>query len=484
MHRRAFLRGVAGSVALGSVGTVGGHPGPYSPLGSVPVPNAKEAVPDPAGEFAYVATTDGFAVVDVRIPSDPQIVFERRNLLADRETGPLRQIQDLKVEGDLLVVAGPANSLQGDVLQGFVLYDVSDPANPQQVAFHETQFPIHNCFLREGIVYLTGNDGQANPLVLVDVREGQPEEIARWSLLDRDERWGEVPSGLRTLHDVWVQDGRAYLAHWDAGTYLLDVSDPTSPAFLARVGGRPLDELLAIPEENVRAELFRLPGNAHYAMANDDGSLLGVNKEAWEAKGEGGPGGVELWNVSDPSSPELLSTIDAPPSADPTIGGTWTTSHNFDIVDGRLFTSWYQGGVKIHDISDPANPEQLAWWRDPEETSFWTAKRARPRFFVASSMGRRNNGKGALFTFPNHAGQQKDPPSLTATETTADGNVSAGDDTNATTATTATTEEAAFAGETTTAAGTDSSAGGAPGFGITAGVAALLGASAWRRYRD
>ena len=480
MQRRSFLRGIAGSVALASVGAAEAHPGPYRPLGSVSIENAKEAVPGPDGEVAYVAATGGFATVDVSVPSDPQILAEERELLADRETGPLRLIQDAKVEGDRLVIAGPANPLRGEVLQGFLLYDVSDPANPEQVVFHETDFPIHNCFIRDGIVYLTANTGSRNELVVVDVRDGQPEQIGEWSLRQLDERWGEVPSGLRTLHDVWVQDGRAYLSHWDAGAYILDVSDPSNPSFVSRIGGRPLDELVGVPDDQVRAQVLRLPGNAHYAMANDDGTLLGVNKEAWEAEGRGGPGGVELWDVSDAEAPTRLATIDAPPSPDPSIGGTWTTSHNFDIVGDRLFTSWYQGGVKIHDISDPANPEQLAWWRQPEGTSFWTAKLATPEFFVASSMGRKSNDWGALYTFPNHAGEQKDPPSLTTVE---GGTTETTTTTEATTTrTTTTTEEAAFGGGTTTEA--EASSGGAAGFGVPAGIAALLGAGAWRKFRD
>ncbi|MFC4550672.1 MULTISPECIES: LVIVD repeat-containing protein [Halorussus] len=491
MHRREFLGGVAGATVVASAGieTAAGHAGPYRPLGSVDIANAKEAVPDPKGGYAYVATTDGFAVVDLAIPSEPQVVAERTGIMGERETGPLRDIYDVKVEGDRLVAAGPANPIQGDVLQGFALFDVSDPKNPKRVGFHETTYPIHNCFIRDKKVYLTGNHASsrpnggtknANPLVIVDVSGDDPTEIARWSLLSRDKRWGKVPSGIRTIHDVWVGGGRAYLAHWDAGTYILDVSDPKNPTYVTRLGGRPIDELLSVPKDAVRAHVLRPPGNAHYAMPNDDGSLVGVNKEAWEAEGKGGPGGLDLWDVSNPKNPKKLSTIDAPPSPDPQIGGTWTTSHNFDIVGERLFTSWYQGGVKVHDISDPANPKRLTWWRQPQEASFWTAKRVKPRFFIASSYGRRNNGRGGLYVFPNHAGQQKDAPPLTTTGT---GN-GTGTGSNASSGS-ATTKVALSDDQTTTRATTESSggSGGVPGFGIPATLAALLGAGAWRKFR-
>ncbi|USZ69336.1 hypothetical protein NGM10_06260 [Halorussus salilacus] len=494
MRRRELLGGLAGIVGLSSAGAAGlssvetasAHPGPYRPLGRIPIEKAAEAVPGPDGEFAYVAAMDGFVVVDVAIPRDPQIVAERRDLLDDRENGPLRGIQDLKVEGDRLVVAGPADPIIGDVLQGLVVYDVSDPTGPEQVAFFETDYPIHNCFLRDGVAYLTGNDSEDNPVVTVDVSDDDPTELGRWSPLDHDEAWAEVPPSLRQVHDVWVGDDRAYLAQWDAGTWILDVSDPAAPESVAQVGGRPREELADISEEDAREHVIKPPGNDHYSMPSEDGGLLGINKESW-AVGEGddiegGPGGIELWDVSDAQAPERLSTIDPPPSPDTTQGGTWTTSHNFDIVGDRLFSSWYQGGVKVHDISDPANPEELIWWRMPDEAAFWTAKLATDRFFVASSTGRLEGIDGALYTFDNevHGEPQKDPPSLTSdagngteTETTAAG-------TETTAATTTTTEEAALDEGTATDEG---SSGGAPGFGVPAAVAALLGATAWRKYR-
>ncbi|WP_205254467.1 LVIVD repeat-containing protein [Halorussus sp. JP-T4] len=460
----------------GAVETTTAHPGPYRPLGSVSVTNAREAVPDPSGDFAYVATADGFATVDVQVPSDPRVVFRAQNLLSGRETGPLRLVQDVKVEGDRLIAAGPADPLRGDVLQGFVLYDVSDPADPERVAFHETRFPIHNCFIRDGVVYLTANMEDTNALVMVDVSGGTPEEVGRWSITDRNAAWSEVPASLWTVHDVWVRNDRAYLAHWDAGTYIADVSDPSDPSFVAKIGGRSPAELRELPEQ--ARQVLRLPGNDHYAMTSDDGNLLGVNEEAWQVDGEGGPGGVELWDVSDATNPTRLSTIDAPRSPG-SFYGTWTTAHNFDIVGDRLFTSWYQGGVKIHDISDPANPRQLAWWRRPEEASFWTAKRATKGFYVASSMGRDENGMGGLYTFPIEEDQQRDPPSLT-TEA-------------AETANRTTSGQAAFADDTTTDGtatdgsesepGSGAAGGSVPGFGVGAALAGLLGAGAWRRFR-
>lgn len=440
MHRRDMLKTVGAALTVPVVGHHATAQGaPYQPLGRVGISGAKEAVVDPVGETVFVATTTGFATVDVSTPTDPTILAERRNLLENHDAGPLRAIWDVKLDQDRLVVAGPASPVS-DVVAGFLLYDVSNPTQPERVAFYKTDFPIHNCFIRDDLVYLTGNDRQGNPLVIVDVTDDTPTEVGRWSLFDRTEEWQDVHWQLRWLHDVWVHDDIAYLAYWDAGTWLVDVSDPAEPAYITTIGGQSLDDLAAVPDEDANAAVTELPGNDHYVTVNEDASLLGIGKEAWDEEATeraGGPAGIELWDISTLSAPRKRATI-APPQpspADPSMAayslGTvtganhvgchecanrqadkWLTAHNFQLVGERLFSSWYDGGVKIHDISDPANPEELAWWRQPADTSFWTAQHATSSFFVASSMGWYNSGKGALYTFPNREGEQQDPPAL------------------------------------------------------------------------
>ena len=163
MHRRDVLR--LGATALGAAvlgsSTAAAHPGPYRPYGSVAVDGAKEAVVAPDGTTVLVAATDGYAVVDVSVADQPEVVAERRNLLSDRDAGPLRGIYDVKLHGDRLIVVGPANTLPG-ALAGMLVEDVSDPANPETVAFYETDYPIQknkqmlNLLFRLGLQQMYG----------------------------------------------------------------------------------------------------------------------------------------------------------------------------------------------------------------------------------------------------------------------------------------------------------------------------------------
>ncbi|MCG1001984.1 MULTISPECIES: LVIVD repeat-containing protein [Halobacterium] len=474
MRRRDVLRASAAAAALPFASATVSAQQSFEPLGVLDLDGTKEVVVGDAGETAYVATTDGIATVDISDPSNPEQLAGVAPLLDDREDGPMGEVYDVKVDGDTLIAVGPAN--RGD-LRGVVVFDVNDPANPRQTAFHETSFPIHNAYLQDGVAYLTANDWAKNPAVFVDVSGDTTEEVGRWSNVDHDERWRDVRAGLRTCHDLYVHDDTLYIAYWDAGTWLVDVSDPADPEYVNHFGHYDVEELQNVPSGEARAESLSVPGNAHYVAVNEGASVLATGAEAWDVDtddADPGQGGIDLWDIADPQNPEKLSFIAPPPTPDGTRYGTWTTSHNFEFHGDRLYTSWYQGGVKIHDVSDPANPEEIAWWRRPEEARFWTAQYATDEAFVASSMGGDGYPAG-VYTFPNRAGEQPDPPTLETTTVATS--------TETATETTTATTTAPTATETTT---TDESGGGVPGFGALAALAGVSAAAlaAWQRDSD
>lgn len=480
MRRRRVLRaaalgaGTLGAAALGADDGFGAVTGTasdstaadaYEPLSWLDLEAAYEAVTN--GRTVFVATGDGFAAIDVADPAEPTLLTRETDLLGDRKNGPMEKVYDVALDGTDLLVAGPAHG--SNSVNAAVRFDVSDPAAPERRGVAETPFPIHNGDLADGIAYLTGNDGDRNPLVVVDFAAG--EVAGRWSILDYDAAWSDVHSILRVIHDVTVVDGVAYLASWDAGTHLVDVSNPADPTHLGAIEPYDPADLATLSGDEISREQTTPPGNHHYAAPNDDGTLLAVNKEAWaveDADGDvlGGPGGIELYDVSDPATPELLATIPPTESPAPTISGVWTTSHNFEFRGERLYTSWYEAGVKLYDVSDPTAPAELAAWRDPANRSFWTAQVGVPgEFFVASSSGAR--AEPGLFVFPDRAGEQPDkPPMAAAVEGTA----------------TPTATPTPTPTVTTTPAAEPSEAveDSAPGFGVGAGLLGI-GGWAWRR---
>ncbi|MBZ6494255.1 LVIVD repeat-containing protein [Natrinema longum] len=430
MDRRAFLRasgssGLALSVPATTTAARSSIESPsregYEPLGRIPITGAAEGVAGDDGETAYVAATTGFVTVDISDPAEPTLLAEERDI--ELEGGSLSEILDVTVDGDRLVAAGPANPGFGGM--GFRCYDVSDPTDPVSTGALETGYHIHNCYLEGDLLFVAANTRAENRLVIFDVGGDEIERVGYWSLLEREPGWREVYWLARYLHDVFVRDDLAYLPYWNAGTYLVDVSDPTEPEYVSHVAETTLEEQRERrdPDAAVRG----LPGNDHYAAVDETGELMAVSREAWATGSEAPdrPGGIDLYDVTDPEEPAHQGSIDAPRTDDESYrGGMWTTAHNFELRDGHLYSSWYRAGVKIHDVSDPTAPEQLAWWRDPEATGFWTARVVEPGdAFLATSTEAIPNAslEGALYTFPIEAGEQADPPSLRDPDSGTDG---------------------------------------------------------------
>ncbi|WP_247728326.1 PKD domain-containing protein [Halovivax limisalsi] len=328
IERRSVLRSIGAATTLGALGA-----GPTAsartsdsaaltePLGTVQIEGTtNEAVTGDDGTVAYVSRDTGFATVDISDPSNPTV-------LANLGDTGISGILDAKVDGDRLFLAGRRD---------IGLYDISDPANPTQLDAFNNGFGIHNCFLDDGIAFAI-NDPEAE-IVMYDVSNDEFEEIGRYKPSDL----GDNP----LLHDLWVQDDVMYMAYWNDGTPMVDISDPADPELIGKV----------------RDGSDKFPNNDHYVQVNEDASIIIIGKEAF---GDGL--GVEIWDISDPTDTSFFAEID-PPSE----GGT-RTSHNCDIVGDYLYSSWYGGGVRVHDISDPANPEEIYWWRQ-NNVSFWTAK--------------------------------------------------------------------------------------------------------------
>lgn len=446
MRRRAFLQSSAGAASLPLLGTVAARgdvdgaaskqvgsietQDSYEPYASIEIDGAREAAVHNDGDIVYIAADTGVVSVDISDPENPEQLDELREFDTESDMehsgSSVGGYWDVWPEGDRLVFPGPTLQNPGRA-HGFVLLDISDPGSMEQVAWYPTEHYVHNSYFEDETVYLTGSGTENAPVIMVDVSDDEPEEVGRWSVADHVDDWGNIQAST-TLHDVYVQDKIAYLPYWDAGAWLVDVSDPANPEYLSRVGDFTLDELREMGTRTASEEYGIPPGNAHYVQINDDETILVVGKEAWAENPVysdeliGGAAGVDLYDVSDMSNPEHLAHIEPPESVDQTDSGWYTTSHNADIVGDRLYTSWYYGGVKVHDISDPSNPEQIVWWRNPLDTCFWTTQVAVPgETFIASSFdslappvgGGLTATRFALYTFPDQAGEQADPVDLT-----------------------------------------------------------------------
>jgi len=195
---------------------------------------------------------------------------------------------------------------------GFEVYNVEDPSNPVHLAhvqtddvnvflresFGFTDFGVHNLFLftQGGNDYVAATvESEFGNFQIFDITDPtSPSRVGFWGaeqlhrqdvtdwvnltdfgiILDADAYLfsGFGASQNRFLHDMTITaDGmQAYLANWDAGLVLLDISDPTSPSLVS----------VAIDPSSGDGEV-----NSHSVWPSEDGTIVVEGEEdfsAWE----------------------------------------------------------------------------------------------------------------------------------------------------------------------------------------------------------
>jgi choice-of-anchor B domain-containing protein len=94
---------------------------------------------------------------------------------------------------------------------------------------------------------------------------------------------------------------------------------------------------------------------AHQGWLTDDHRYFYLGDELDETAGEGEAGkGTRtlIWDLQDLDDPVLLKEF---------VGTTPATDHNLYIKGNRMYQANYQAGLRILDISDPANPREVGY---------------------------------------------------------------------------------------------------------------------------
>lgn len=503
MRRRAFLAALGtGAVATATAtvpvlarSTAAGDRQSATELEPDAVVDASglsEVVVGEDGRYVFGAAWDAFLVADCADDTEPTVVAEVTPTIADQ---PASGLQDVAVDGDRAIVAGPPGIVREDDVPGAVLFDVSDRENPEQVSTIDTGHAVHNCTIDGDTAYLTGTTVPESPILTYDVSGNRPTQVGRWSVVDEVPEWSRVRSSVYQSHDVTVQSDRAYVAYWDAGTWILDVSDPANPTSVTQIGGVDPTEL----EDTGIGGVAQLPGNSHYALPSPDGDLLAIGREAWEHDENddlyGGPGGIDLYDVTDEQSPTYLTTLQPPVVQNEAGENHVNTAHNFGFRGRRLYAAWYTGGVRVYDVSSPSEPQTLGWWAAPDDATFWTAKPI-AEGFVASSVSdpsadreaNRNYALAELYRFPDPGTDDAEPAATYAANSTGvperrpDYDLPT-DTTKASTTPGGTTAGGGTTSGPTTSPAEDDGAGGIAGFGVGTAVAGAT-LAALHRLRD
>lgn len=339
------------------------------------------------GDFAYVGSWQepcdglGVKILDVSDPAAPvQVATAAGYPATSAEDMEVVSVDTPSFTGDLLGVGIQACGEGGR--SGLALWDVTDPANPAELGFFEN-LGVHELSLTvraDGIFALL-----AVPFseAVTTLFFGQP--VGDFQLVDvtdptspvLTDDWGATkdggfPSGgpflpapfdcddpicrgadpLVFAHGATPSsDGRtAYVAYWDLGAVVLDISDPSDISYVGRT---------VYPAAS--------DGDTHSAVPNAAGTLLATTDEDFSPfAGTHVPGDTwgfaRLWSLASPASPVSLSEIATPRSLTSSVGGIYS-AHNAQFVGSKLYLSWYSDGVRVVDVSNPARPQETAFYR-------------------------------------------------------------------------------------------------------------------------
>jgi len=299
-------------------------------------------------DYAVTGTwgADGHAYFwDVTEPSSIQLV--------DTVRVDARTVNDVKVseDGRTAVISREGASNRKN---GLVVLDVSNPTDGVRViARYDDQLNggVHNVFIDEGHVYALSNGRRFDIISIEDPTN--PHRVGRFEL--------DTPG--HGIHDVWVVDGIAYTSNWHDGVVAVDVGGggrggaPNHPVMLGSYAYPSGWNHAAFPyKSQSTGKFYVFAGDEAFPYPSDDRPGAPERAAGWIH--------VVEWNDWD--HPKEVARYQVPEAG----------THNLWIEDDVLYIAYYNGGLRIVDISGELRGNlyrqgrEIAAWHPYDPESF------------------------------------------------------------------------------------------------------------------
>jgi hypothetical protein len=325
---------------------------PYGPVGSgqVLVDNG----------YAYLAPMKdvGTTIVDVRQPRAPKVV-------AQLEVPANTHAHKVQVSGGIMVINHEkVPQYKGtDFSAGIEIYDVKDPSAPRLLTFFRTGGTgVHRFWFVDGRhAHLSaGAEGFSDQIyrILDLAHPDRPEEVGRWWIPGMWTAAGETPAWpsawrVRIHGAPFVVGDRCFVGCQDWGWAILDMTSWAEPKLITRQTFHP-------PFGDMLHTALPLPGRR----------LVVCTQEALRKHSEGLDREKYLWIVDarDERNPIPVATFRVDPDGlthpDFRFG-----PHNIHENrpgsaqrEDRIYLTYFAGGLRVVDISDPMRPREIAWY--------------------------------------------------------------------------------------------------------------------------
>ncbi|MBW3533659.1 MAG: Ig-like domain-containing protein [Gemmatimonadetes bacterium] len=272
---------------------------------------------------------DGWAYVwDVTDPASPT---KTDSIKVDART-----VNDVKVSPDgrwgALSREGASNRRNG-----VVILDLADPAHPVVASTYDDGLTggVHNMFATEDHLFALSGGDKYVILDMGDLRN--PRYVSEYDHPDS------------RIHDVWVHDGVAYSSEWQNGVVVVDVGHGRwggsleNPVFVTNVPypvGATHAAFPYVQESTGKVYLFL----GDEIMSREGAAWSGAGLGRVPEKG-GTPsvtrGYVHVIDFTDPENPKDVARYEVPEFG----------THNMWVEDDLLYVAYYEGGVRVVDVS-------------------------------------------------------------------------------------------------------------------------------------
>jgi hypothetical protein len=239
---------------------------------------------------------------------------------------------------------------------GFRIYDIADRTSPRLIHYEKTfGFGVHRFDVDQRYAYIsTEMEGYlGNILVIYDLRDpARPEEVARWWMPGQHVAGGETPTWrgyTHRLHHAMREGDELWASVWHAGIRVLDVTDITRPEVIGSYDYHP-----PIPEPTHTVMPVRVPVQGKRIA-------IAVDEEHDHVYGQ--PHGfIWVFDVSDLADIRPLSTFQLSEMESPwSRSGTRFGAHQYQehLDDTLVYSVWFAGGLRILDVADPFLPREV-----------------------------------------------------------------------------------------------------------------------------
>jgi hypothetical protein len=309
----------------------------------------------PDGKHAFLGSGSGGDVLYAINISDPA-----KPTVTDSIVANTRRVNDVMSTPDGKVIVFTREGA-ADRKNGIVIASTEDPEHPKVISEFTDGVTagVHSAFVyrqeKFGThVYLT-NDG-TGAMHVIDISDPhQPREVAQW----RTDR----PDAGRTLHDIDVQDGLAYLSYWNDGLVILDIGNgkkggsPASPQLVSQYK-YDLNALYRDVEATAGPGFIRGTHTAwrhkDYVFIADEVFPAGPVKGAKDAGAFRAYGRLQVIDVSDLNKPRAVAWYE------PEFGGV----HNIWVAGDTLYMGAYNAGFRTFDVSGELRGDLRAQGRE------------------------------------------------------------------------------------------------------------------------